>query len=533
MQKEFTITSIQGGISPTIYNAPEDSYLASVAIDPDLTINVNSAGQAANVNYRTSGAIVPSSYSKFSSTGIDAPVVNFITTPISETMYAVLSNGKVLTYSNTFGSETLIDTCAGDNADEAVYYNNYLYIFGTGAGKNDVSRLRIGQTAIEDAVWTGATLGSQTALATKASVGGVLNHSAYVLYDSLYFCDYVNGHGVIHKIKTTKVTYDGDTNDGSAYDVLDLPFSAVPVCLEAYGSDLAIGGIKGTSGTTIAQSRSTLYLWDTFSDAPYNFVPLPDPRVTALLNANNILYIFGGNTYAGMRVSAFSGGRQVTPILFLEQSDSPSPHAVEAYGDRIVFGGMTGYPDASVCVWSFGSKDPRIKTSLHNIARSSVASNLDSAYLSVIKCAQQLSGIAPRFILGYVDVTAPGNYGLDKFSTDNFDGVFISKNIEIGSKFVVTELRLPLTTAVATGTAIVPQIIVDDDQESFTLDAINPTNFSGKKNIIYKNPKMNGTVSPSGYHNLKLRLDLAETVPTGVCFPIRIKVDIYEDEPTR
>jgi hypothetical protein len=105
---------------------------------------------------------------------------------------------------------------------------------------------------------------------------------------ALYLCDFASGIGMIHKIKTT---YAG-VNDGSQYNVVDLPFDVRPFDIESYGTDLAIIGATIGSDTVLQQGKSWLFLWDTTADSFYRQVPIPAAYVTAVVNIRGQLLIW-------------------------------------------------------------------------------------------------------------------------------------------------------------------------------------------------------------------------------------------------
>lgn len=387
-------------------------------------------------------------------------------------------------------------------------------------------------------VWTGVTLGSQTALNNYVYVTvrniTIPNHPMHVHVDgSLYLGDTLNGQGVIHVITTTKVTKEGDTNNGSAYRVLALPFGYYPTDIESYGTDLVISAIQNASastGTVINQGRAALFFWDTLSSTYYNQVNLPDPLVTALLNKNGVIYVFSGNVPGGARVSTYVGGNSVQQVAYLEEGFSPLAGGVDAFGDRVSFGGFTTYPVASASVFSVGSKLGG--SALHNTVRTTSAGT--SPIATCVKYVQQANNSTPRVIVGWRDgTTSKLDYNNDVDGSFTCNSVFRTQVFTPGAKFVVRTIRIPLTTAVDSSTTITPKIWVDDESSSFTLDTINNTNFSGKRNVLYKNPKMDGTQEVSGFHNLFLELTFSGARYIGATFPIEIEVEIYEDEPTR
>ena len=323
----------------------------------------------------------------------------------------MLSNGRLISYNSSLASETLIGTVAGGTATWAEYYNNYIYIFGTGASTDDVSRygpLNNSPTLVDNA-WKGATLGTQTALTnttypTLRSVS-MPNHVAHVHGDnSLYFLDFINGQGLVHRINTKKVTDEGDTNGTtvvSAYNALDLPFGFYPTSIESFSKSLFITGIY-TVDTTVNQGKSAFVLWDPTDTVSFYLGPIffTDPLATACLNVNGAIYVWTGNAQNGVRLLKYIGGESVSEIVFQEEGLPPFAGAVDALGSRIVWGGFTTNPAVAGCVWAWGSKDSRIPAGLHNVMKTT--STGTSPTVSALKYVLQASNIAPRLIPAWV-----------------------------------------------------------------------------------------------------------------------------------
>lgn len=523
-QISVKINSILGGMSPTQYFGQEGQYLAGIGIDPDYPITSSAV--------RTSGAIVPTVYEKFSGSNVTGYPIAIINVPKTTLTYAILSNGRIVSYNSALGSESLVGTVSGGVARGAWYYNNYIYI----ATGTDLSRLGPldGAAALTDGVWTGATLGSQTALTdtTYPTIRGLMmpNHWGCIHSDgSSYFLDFKNGQGMVHRVNTKKVTSEGDTNGTvvpSLYNVLDLPFGFYPVCISSYSTDLAILAIQ-TTDSTVNQGKAALFLWDpTNTDTFYRGpVYLPDPLATALLYINGILYVFSGNAQNGFRISRYAGGDSLTDVLFMEEGAPPFAGAIDALGGRLVWGGYTTYPTATASVFALGSKNSALPQGLHNVVRStSTGANQN---VTALKYVLQSSSITPQLVVGWGDDSAKG---LDKKSTSaTYASVYRSDIVTIGKKFTVIKVRIPLGDTVAANMSITPKIYFDDGSSSSTLTEINNTNFSGKRAIIYKAPDLNAI---GGTNNFFVELSFAGTVALPVTLPIELEVTLYDDETT-
>lgn len=438
-RKTITISSIFEGMMPSANFGSEGQFLSSIGIDPD----VPTTDAAADI--KTGGFIRPVSYAAFSSTEIDAPAIAIITEPKSNMTWVILSNGKVVAYTSalTSAASKSIGQVTGSVARGAFYYNNYIYITGTGTTGGDVSRVgplntlpydgqtgnftaglvvtgaTSGATAkivsdvdagatgtltlsqisgmfsdnetitdtstgsatvnrtfaslITNGVWTGATLGSQTALTdsgyptTLFSIG-YLNHFGIThIDDQAYFLDYKAGIGYLHTISTTKTTNEGDTNDGSTYGVLDLPTGFAPVTLSSYGNDIAVTATP-TSDATINQGNARLFLWDTTSVSFYRSIPLPDPICSVLKYVNGTLYGLSGSLNGGYRLWRYVGGDAIETLKIIEDGYPPLQGASDFAGNRLVFAANTTIPIVSSGLYAYGSKSDLFPRGLHHIA---------------------------------------------------------------------------------------------------------------------------------------------------------------------
>lgn len=593
MLKTIKINSIWNGQAPSQYFGSDGMYNASLAIDPDLPI--------VSTGVRTSGMVVPVGYAKFSSTDVTGTVIREITHPKDNNLWTVQANGKINVYDAALTTETIIGTVTGSFATWAEYYNNYIYIFGTGTSKNDVSRVgplntlpydaqsgnfTIGLTVtggssgatgiitadvdagstgtltlsnitglftdnetitdtstgsatvartfaslITNGVWTGATLGSLTGLTntkypTLRAVP-VPNHVAHVHGDgSMYFCDFINGQGLIHRINTKKVTNEGDTNGttvASAYNVLDLPFGFYPTSIVSHSTSVLITGIY-TVDTTTNQGKSAFVLWDPTDVTSFYLGPvyLPDPLCTATLSSNGTTYIWTGNAQNGVRLSRYLGGQTVEEIIYLEEGLPPVASGVDVLGNRIVWGGFSTNLGDTGCVWAWGSKDNRLPDGLHNVAI--ISTTASTQMVSSIKYVQQSSNVTPKLVIAW---RTSSTFGIDKYSATATLSSQIRFMINIGEKFEVKKLSIPLMGAVAANTSIVPTLYFDDLSTNKALTTINNTNYSGKRKIVYHGAELKDTL---GSNNMVLDFVQTSTNPLAIGLPITLEIDIKEDE---
>ena len=533
--RTIRIDSILGGWGPTHYLYGKTQYNSSIAIDPDLPVDDD--------HRRASGVIVPTIHEKFSGASIDAAPMWILTQPKTTNSFVYQDNGKLHSFTSALAMRATDEATTafpiqitGGAGNGAVYYNNFIYLMEA----TDVSRYggmdQGGTIAKTENVWTGATLGALAALTdtTYPSIRGtaIPNHAGHVHGDnSLYFCDVVNGQGVIHQIKTTETVFEGDTNNVSAFNVLDLPFGMHPVDIESFGTDLVILAFQSSSSDAVYQGQAKLYFWDTTASSFYREVPLPDPLGTALLNHNGIIYIWTGDlkdsddadgTFS-MRISQYIGGDNVQELMYVEDGAPPFAGAVEAVGNRLVWAALTEYPETAVGVHAFGLRDGRLEKGLHHITRNSGsgANPLLTSLKRVLRDKQN-----PELILGWQD---DADQGLDKKSSSGtLNSLFRTQIYNIGMNFRIAEIRLRLGKAVAANMEIIPTVYFDDAITGGTsVTTINSTNFSdSERNVTYKGTEMKDM---HGKHNFFLELNMNGTVSLPVVLPIEIVIDILDE----
>lgn len=374
---EINIDTIFDGIQPSALFGQEDEYLDAIGIDPDMPIT------DAATDVRTGGVIRPVQYESFSGGLVDSHPIAIITTPKNSNIYVVLGNGKLLSYSSSFGSETLIGQVTGNRACGAEYYNNYIYI----RTPTDVSRYGPldGTPALSNALWTTSTFGTLTALTDTlypTTLLGVpyLNHFGTVHVDgSLYFLDYKAGQGMVHLLRTKKVTSEGDTNDTtvpSAYNLLDLPFNYMPVSIVSFGNDLVVSASL-TSDDGIRQGSAALFFFNPADVTPsyYKTVELPDSICTALRYENGILQGFSGSLDGnGYRLFQYVGGDSIQTLKYLDDGYPPLQGAVEALGNKIVWAADTTSPMIASGLWGYGAKSDLFPRGLHHLAQGAFTS---------------------------------------------------------------------------------------------------------------------------------------------------------------
>lgn len=512
MKQTLTISSVIGGISPSYYAQTEGQYLGGFAIDP------NSA-----VSDKIGGHISPTAYVAFSgTTKVNSAPMWILTNPKNNLIYSYLANGKLISYSNVLGSETLVGTATSGAGNGGAYYNNYIYLFTP----TDASRYGPlnNSPSLTNTVWTGATLGSQTALANTSYLSGYPNHAAHEHFGSLYFCDFKNGQGLIHRITTKKTTDEGDTNDNSAYNVLDLPFGFMPTDIESFGEDLIISAVQTTDNIT-KQGPSMLFLWNTIDPAPYRKIPMQDALVTAMLNNNGVIHIFGGTAGVGAKHYSYKGGYSVTLEDSLPLGSAPAAGAVDAIGNRVIWPGITraGYVTSAPAVMAKGYTDPQLPSTALNCIIQSGSSGATS--ITALKYIWQDSGLTPRIILGS-NGSIPA---LEQTGSGGVNHSVFAYLFNIGKPFTIRRIRIPLTTAVSSTTSIAARVYCDQPTNPTVYDfsTINQANFDTKWAVALSKDAVRGE------NHFIVQFTFNGTDGNALALPILIDIDTFDDTTSK
>lgn len=473
------IKSILGGHSPTEYMSQEDQFIAGYSIDPDQALD--------GTGVRSGGIITPVSYSKFSGAAVSGVPNWLLTSPKDVLLYSYNSDGEILSWLN-FASETTVGTATSGAGNGAAYYNNYHYF----ATPTNISRYGPldGSPSLTNTVWTGSTLATQSPLTNSVYPAGTItmpNHAMHVHSDNkLYICDYVNGQGQIHFIKTRKGSAEGDTNDGSTYGALVLPFGYRPVDIESFGTDLAIIAIQ-TTDTGIVQGKAAMFLWDCTSVNFYREIPIPAPMVSAIVNKNGELFVFGGEFAHGFQLLRYLGGYSFEQVYMNNESIAPVAGAVDVDMSRIVWSASLTDPGKGAFVMALGSRNARLNNrAVFNVAQAT-GDISQAPVISAIKVVQQSSGNIPRYVLGWVQTGASTAYGLDKQSQSISQGTFISRTFTKGRRGQINELQIPLSKAVAAGTSIEVFVVTDGGNTTFIREIKNSTDPGARIISLYPN----------------------------------------------
>lgn len=517
MKKTIGINSILKGWAVSDYITKAGEFLCSVGIDPDMP--------ATDSGNKPSGLIRPTSMAKFSGANVNATPLFFCVNPKNNKIYALLSNGKFISYTSAFGTETLIATLATCGGNGMAYYDNALYI----ARNTNIAKYSAlnGTPTVDDDYWT--TVLSLTALTdtTYPSINGVEmpNHFMHRHTDNkLYICDVVGNKGNLHYVKTKKTTVEGDTNDGSSYGALDFGYGEYPTCIETYQTDLVVGLIEGVD-TTIKQKPAKISFWDTTSDSfsSITSVELSDPLITAIKNVNGVLYIFSGSANKGCRISKLVSGYRLEEVAYLPEVYPPLAGAVDHILNRILFGSNTTEPEVSASAFAIGSKERDFPTGLHNVARAT-ATGANPMVTAVLYPTQTSGAIIP-IMLGWKD---DSGYGIDKYSTTygNYN-VWRSDVFTVGSKFNIDKIRIPFVQSIGANMTLTVKIYKDSASNTpsatdKTLTTVNNTNYPNSEKFIEIYPEI---VCDNDFF---IQLEWTGSALLTVNLPIIIDIDIHD-----
>lgn len=533
---QIKIDSFLGGISQSAYYGKPDQFQGAVAIDTDMPMDGGSAGTGFFA--KSNGVLYPTAYTTFDSTGMDSvplwlmthPQTNSGTPDTDDRTYVYCSNGELISYSQglTAASESVEGTATSGAGNGAAYYNDFFYL----ATPTDISRFGAlsGSPTLTNTVWTGSTLGSQSALTNTAYPAlrnvALPNHVMHVHVDNkLYVADFASGQGRIHFIRTTS----SGTNDGTTANALLLPFDYKPTAIESYGNLLVIGAIQSgntANPTTIRTGRSALFFWDTGLSNNFfeQVIYLPDPFITALLYDNGVLYIWSSQGSTGWRLSVYRGGNQLETLWYSNDGTPAYPGGVDSFGNRVIWGSWTSEDTGTsprACIYAYGSKNPMFPKSINNIA--SIDTNNDTDMIYSVKYVQQdADNGAPIFGYGRGTASSSALYK-NNFGGGGGPSVWKSLVYSIGQPFRLNKLSLNFAEAVATGDTLIPTIYIDEESANTALTTINNTNYASSQRRVVQYPSVYGN------HNFHLQLRWTGTGTLPVIPPIIIEGEILRD----
>lgn len=548
---EIRIESILGGMSNSLLYAGQDEYGESFAVDPDSTYYESFSfisGKETLLN-QPMGAISPVKSRNISGLTAGAtswivppPVLNSSPGASPDYIYVYDSVGSVYVSTSSTAIIGLGDLNDGGDAsgNGAEYYDNYMYF----ARDTTIARYgpMDGTASFTDDYWSGTL--SKTALTNNLYPKGQYapsdtpNHILKRHSDGrMYIGDVVDNQGVIHYISTTKTTTEGDTDNGSKYNALDLPYGYWPTAIESFGDQLVIalcdGNINGRN--YFNGQRAKIVFWDTVSDS-YNLIidfQYPDPFISKIMNVNGELYIFSGyaSQELGMRVTKYIGGISFQEVAYYKSSYLPSPGAFAHDLKRIYFGSNYTPVDPTNSEASYGR--PAINAigsvigsmgGVHSVmgVNSSMATNITS-----------LSIGESGFWAGWSGIDVGGISKKGAAVSDNIHGeknVWRSSYFRVGRRFKLNKLKLDFVQQLqdisgnSTSKEVTPSIWVDSGSFVHTLTTINETNYPDINRSVVIRPE--NLVGENGFF-LHCEWDTDE--PLSIALPIVIEGEYLDD----
>ena len=518
---KYTINSIFGGQASTRHGAGKGHFMGSQGIDPELQIN----GKA-------SGYIMPLTHDKFSGATVTG-VPMWIEVGVkggNNKVYIYNSDGELISYNNALASETLESAgITNGNGSGMAQINDHL-LLATTTNIAIFGQLSAAAPAVTNSWWTGVAGLSALTDTAYPSIRGVEypNHAMHNHTDGkTYFCDFAAGVGMIHKLGITAA----GANDGSAFNVLDLPLNIHPTDIESYGTDLAIIGSSfiEAGSAQLEKGTSSLFLWDTVSDSFYRQVPVPSAFVTAILNVNGNLFIWGTSANAGWQMYRYAGGYSVEVLWDSSTGTGPIAGGVDVQNGRVFFGGVdtaSDYDDA--VVYAYGYQSPDLPSNALNCISNLGLDNSAESMIGALKTVDASTNLE----LPIIGWTSNGAFGMSKPSTsDNKTSFFDSETFVVGKAFKIREVNIPVTKAVTSGVIIEPTIQFDQTGDIKQLTAISDAVYNGKTKITYKAHELDqlSITGATGSNDFFLSILFNGTSNIGVGLPIEIIVETLDE----
>ena len=538
---QIKIESILGGQAPTTHFAAPDQYRAALGIDPSLPI-LNSLGDS--FLSQPSGLLRPVCVT---SAGTTASYPKWIvSTPKDENNFYIYdASGSVYTTNDTFSATTGLGDLndgGGATGNGAAYYDNYVYF----ARSTTIARYGPldGTAVFTDDYWVG-TLGLTALSNTTYPVDFDFtttypNHVMHRHSDGkLYVADIVDNKGTIHYVSTTKTTVEGDTDNGSTYNKVQVGYGLWPMAMESYGDLLVIAFIelkKASGNRTVKGPRAKIAFWDTTSTNvnQITWVEFPDQMITALKNVNGVLYVVSGNQYTeGFRVSRYVGGYTFESVAFFETGQPSPAGAVDGIGEQLFFGSFTYIPEVAGCVYSLGLRRPGLSNGLFNIASvygvdSDGNQTEDGVFVTALNAGGMDQGafLYTDPVIGYARAVGFGGVGHVSTQSGKSPSTWWSQVYKVGQPFKITKIRIPLANAASTNVSIVPKLYTDDfggSGSEYTLRTIGGANNDNASIAVIR------PTEATGAHSFWLELRWTGTTLCTVSLPITIEYELIDD----
>lgn len=524
---QIKIEGILGGHSPASHFSADTQFKTSLGINPGLPDS--------DEREAPSGLIRPAGTEKFSGATIAKAPLWLVDNPKNTNVYVHDSQGSAYTIDSSLAVAALSDagTLSNGKGNGSAYYDNYIYyalnttvarygpLDGTPGFVPDYWVSTLSLTALENTTYP------------KEALSNTIEYPNHILHrhsdGRLYILDVVGNQGTIHFIQTKKTSVEGDTDDGSTYAAVQVGYGLWPTAVESWDINLVIGFIEG-AGSAAVKTKAKIAFWDTTSTNVNQivWVEFPDQFISAIKNINGVLYVVSGSAGIenGFRISRYVGGYSFEEVWRSYDGIPCFPGAVDGIGTMLALGSYCKIPEASGCAFGFNLPNPQLNTGgFFNLMKAT--GTADSTVVTALRAAESDVNEAIRVpMLGWYDAsTAAG--GLDKSGTTYNTSVFRSQVYRIGQPFKVTKVRLPLAQKIAANMTITPKLVVDDEQDSFTMAAINNTSDSGKYNVIRRSASNGDPML--GQHDFYLEIRITGTALSAISLPILIDVELIDD----
>ncbi len=517
--QQIRIDSIFGGHS--LYNKfpADDEYYTSFGIDAE-----------------PDGYINPTFYPRFINSSLlqNAPI--WIKREPKNSLYYIYdASGSVFSANeNTISAVTDLNDGGTSTGNGLEYFDNYIYA----ARATTIARYGPlnGTASWTDDYWVG-TLG-KTALTNTtypyANDSSTIRYPNHVLKTGkdgkLYIADVVGGQGVLHYIKTTKTTVEGDTDAGSTYNAIDFPYGYYPFAIEILGDEVVVAlATVGSDG--LFNSPIKIAFWDPTNPNTYSRIidfEFPDKYIGGLKNANGVLYLITSvistnSTGIFTRISRYVGGYSFEQVALIQTPSFILPGAIDNDFNRLVFAAnsQNGYP----AIYGIGLSKGNISNAVYCVQGATATSD---AYPTCAIVSDD------RVIFGWA--TSTGSIrGLDGSNTYEVDGAVPTSHIvfgpyRIGKPFKVTKVDFSYKQGDQQDSTLKVYISVDDQYDEPTDGTLIGTwNFASnqdKRRTIMR-------TSVEGRYNFYIQFEfnsaLGQFNHPPIALPINIEYETYDE----
>lgn len=538
--QKIRIESILGGESGNANFSTEDQFRSSFGINPLLPIyDVLPISPSYEYDGKPSGYLRPTP-SVTLTTGTLSSTASICTidgSPRGGKLYLNDSSGSLYTFDPLTNQTTALSdggSLSNSSFGTVAYYDNYVYV----TKNTTVARYGpLSGTAGFDGDYFGTTLGlSSLTQGSYPQNSNGLTFPFHILHrhsdGKLYITDVVGGNGSLSRIGTTKTSVEGDTNNGSAFNIVNFGYGFYPTAIESYGDSLVVGLYEGPYEFA---KNAKLAFWDTVSQNINSIttVEFPDQFILSIKNINGTLFIISSNSYGynftgiqTFRLSRYVGGSSVETIkTFL--GEIPAQGSICSSDNKLFFGTFSYQEDrASVIMYVPETNSTFAITGCEN-----------GRFISAISPLPN-SQNGSKILTAWRDITINNQTGLDSNNTEDasatdYEAVhkkFWSQVSRIGYPFKITKIRLPVvsgetdTSTLLTGTNVEVSVWTDDRVQN-TVGTITETAFGTSERAIVLRPPTTIT----GNYNFWLEIKWNSSNNCVFALPIIIEYEPLDD----